>query len=242
MKHKLLTIIVVVIVAIYLMAASTILSTGRDDVLCESVVVEVADSVDYMFVSHSDVEHVLRKKKLWPEGCELGSVATGKIEEVLDKGVFIRDAQCYKTPSGRVYIEIHQRVPVLRVMGRDNYYIDSERVKLPANGQAAYVPVVTGSFDDAFALGPLADIGLFLSGSSFWSAQIEQIVVERDRRLTLIPRVGDHKILFGRPEDISEKFDRLEAFYRNGLSKAGWNKYKTVSVEFDKQIICTKKK
>ena len=242
MKHRFITIIVVAMAVMYLMAASTILSEGRDEILCDSVVVEVVDSADYMFVSPSDVEHILRSKKLWPAGCRLGSVVTAKIEEELNNRVFVRDAQSYKTPSGNVCIEIHQRVPVLRVMGRDNYYIDCDRVKLPANGQAAYVPVVTGSFDDAFALGPLADIGLYLFESPFWSSQVEQIVVGRGGRLTLIPRVGEHEILFGRPEDFSEKFDRLEAFYRNGLSKAGWNKYKTVSVEFDKQIICTKKK
>ena len=37
-----------------------------------------------------------------------------------------------------------------------------------------------------------------------------------------------------------KKMDRLEKFYKYGLSKAGWNKYSYIDLEFDNQIICTK--
>ena len=36
--------------------------------------------------------------------------------------------------------------------------------------------------------------------------------------------------------------ERLEKFYKYGLSEAGWNKYSYISLEFDNQIICKKKK
>ena len=35
--------------------------------------------------------------------------------------------------------------------------------------------------------------------------------------------------------------DRLEKFYKYGLSQAGWNKYSYINVEFDNQIICKKR-
>ncbi len=40
---------------------------------------------------------------------------------------------------------------------------------------------------------------------------------------------------------MEKKLQRLEKFYRYGLSVAGWNKYSYISVEFDNQIICKKK-
>ena len=42
-------------------------------------------------------------------------------------------------------------------------------------------------------------------------------------------------------EFIEKKLERLETFYRYGLSQAGWNKYKLINLEFDNQIICKKK-
>ena len=38
------------------------------------------------------------------------------------------------------------------------------------------------------------------------------------------------------------KLDRLQKFYRYGLSQAGWNRYSYINVEFDNQIICKKRK
>jgi len=57
----------------------------------------------------------------------------------------------------------------------------------------------------------------------------------------MVPRVGEHIIYLGRPDHIERKLDRLEKFYRYGLSKAGWNKYSYINLEFDNQIICKRK-
>ena len=35
--------------------------------------------------------------------------------------------------------------------------------------------------------------------------------------------------------------DRLEKFYKYGLSQAGWNKYSYINIVFDNQIICKKR-
>jgi cell division protein FtsQ len=39
-----------------------------------------------------------------------------------------------------------------------------------------------------------------------------------------------------------KKMNRLEKFYKYGLSEAGWNKYAYINLEFDNQIICKKRK
>ena len=69
-----------------------------------------------------------------------------------------------------------------------------------------------------------------------------------------MPRVGDHVVFLGYlptakdkvtrkkliDDYLSKKLERLEKFYRFGLSQAGWNKYHYISLEFDNQIICKK--
>ena len=63
-----------------------------------------------------------------------------------------------------------------------------------------------------------------------------------DKNIELVPRVGDHVIYLGKLDDFEQKLKRVKVFYEKGLNKVGWNKYSRISVEFDNQIICTKKR
>jgi cell division protein FtsQ len=44
------------------------------------------------------------------------------------------------------------------------------------------------------------------------------------------------------PTGMDKKLERMRKFYLYGLNKAGWNKYSSISVEFDNQIICKRVK
>ena len=56
---------------------------------------------------------------------------------------------------------------------------------------------------------------------------------------TLVRRLGR---IFSQNDRLgNRKMDRLEKFYKYGLSQAGWNKYSYINVEFDNQIICKKR-
>ena len=87
----------------------------------------------------------------------------------------------------------------------------------------------------------LYELGLFLKEHPFWDAQIQQINVTAAKDLELVPRVGEHIIFIGKPGNYEKKFDRLKTFYKKGLNQVGWNKYSRISLEFENQIICTKK-
>ena len=76
--------------------------------------------------------------------------------------------------------------------------------------------------------------------SRFLKAQIEQVYVDKTGEFELFPRVGNHIIVFGNAEDIDKKFERLLIFYRNGLSKTGWNKYNVINIKYENQVVCSK--
>ena len=50
--------------------------------------------------------------------------------------------------------------------------------------------------------------------------------------------VAEHEL--GSVEGFQEKLDRLRIFYREGLEQVGWNKYSTISLAYDGQVVCTK--
>ena len=77
--------------------------------------------------------------------------------------------------------------------------------------------------------------------SEFWKAQVEQINVTKDRQIELVPRVGDHLLILGTADNVEEKLERLMNFYEKGLDNVGWNKYRSISVAYDGQVVCKKR-
>ena len=56
----------------------------------------------------------------------------------------------------------------------------------------------------------------------------------------LVPKVGNHKIVFGGIDNLESKFEKLMIFYKKGLSKTGWNEYSEINLKFKNQVVCTK--
>lgn len=77
----------------------------------------------------------------------------------------------------------------------------------------------------------------------FWSAEIVQIVASSASsgaiELTLVPRSGDFRIVFGEIDETERKLDKLLRFYRDGLGKIGWDRYGTINVKYNNQVVCT---
>jgi hypothetical protein len=61
-----------------------------------------------------------------------------------------------------------------------------------------------------------------------------------DLYLELVPRTGNHTVRFGTADDVEQKLDKLLTFYENGLRNIGWDAYRTISVEYKGQVVCTK--
>jgi cell division protein FtsQ len=81
----------------------------------------------------------------------------------------------------------------------------------------------------------------YLNSDSFWSAQIDQIYVDNDDELDLIPRLGNNVIHLGTIENFKGKLLNLETFYKKVLPEVGWNKYELINLEFKDQIVCRKR-
>lgn len=87
----------------------------------------------------------------------------------------------------------------------------------------------------------------YVENDSFWRSEVVQIVASTmssgDLQLELIPRSGNHTVDFGQvgdEEDIEQKLDKLLAFYQNGLPNIGWGTFKTISVRYKGQVVCSK--
>jgi hypothetical protein len=212
--------------------------------VCRDVELVIKDTVYAGFITKKEVAAMLEKKGVSPIGKHLDRIRTKTLEQALSKHPLIDEVECYKTPSGKLCIEVTQRIPILRIMSAngENYYLDNKGTVMPPDAKCvAHRAIVTGNVEKSFAMRDLYKFGVFLQKNSFWNAQIEQIHVLPDKNIELVPRVGDHVIYLGKLDDFERKLKRVKVFYEKGLNKVGWNKYSRISVEFGNQIICTKR-
>lgn len=237
-------IVIDIVLGVYLLLAITAFNNPDDGgMVCNKVSIDIKDNVVDGFLNADEIKTILKRSKLYPLAQPMKDIDTRRIEETLKQSPFVNEAQCYKTQSGHVCIELTQRMPVVRVKADngDDYYIDNNGGIMPNVKYCTDIIIATGSIDKRYARKVLTGIGNFIVSDKFWQNQIVQINVLHDGTIEFVPRVGEHIIYIGRPTNVKDKLARLGKFYKYGLSQAGWNKYSYINVAFDNQIICKKK-
>ena len=245
MSHKVKSILIllgIVISVAYLAFSVASFSNRGESKTCKKLDVYIKDSADLNFISEKKITRILHRNGINPIGQSLKDINTTAIEKVLSEHPAIKEVECYKTPSGNLRIDIWQKKPIFRVMSNNgNYYIDDEKNTIPISDDfAAYVPIVTGDVNKEFAMNELFDFIVFLRDNKFWNSQIEQININKDNEVELIPRVGDQIILLGTLDDYEKKLNKLMILYEDGLNNIGWNQYSKINLQYKGQIICTK--
>lgn len=244
MFKKILSILSVVLIAGYL-AFSLMGMTDRheDTRICQGVDLHITDSLHFDMIDEEMILSLLKEKMLDPVGKPLDRVDVMAIESALSQHPLVGSAQCYKTGGDKVRINLSSKIPMVRVLniyGQD-FYVDSRGEILTQHSLAVQLPVATGYIDRRFASEDLLEVVRAIDDSEFWKAQVEQIDVTKEGQIQLVPRVGDHLLVLGTADDVESKLDRLMNFYEKGLDNVGWNKYRTISVAYDNQVVCKKR-
>lgn len=128
------------------------------------------------------------------------------------------------------------------ISGFESYYIDENGDIMPTTSSfTAYLPLATGYITHSYAKSQLYPMAVYLKNNPFWDAQIEQIYVTENNEIELIPRIGDNLILLGKIDNFEQKLENLQCLYEQALSKVGWNKYDTINLKYNNQVICSKR-
>ena len=209
--------------------------------ICKDLDINVRDADERAYVTTKELRGYLTSNCGPLVGDSINNARLTAVEKTMLGHPMLRTAEAWCSPEGVLHISVTQRQPVLRVMGDENYYVDSDRRKMPVRTTtAAYVPVISGRVPLRFATGELYDFVLWLEQDPYWSAQIEQINIVNNRHIELIPRVGSGVIVLGSLEDYPAKLRKLRKLYQHGFSSFGWNDYAEVDLRFRGQIVCRK--
>lgn len=186
------------------------------------------------------------------ENTELKRLEIDLMERTLEADPFVLNAEMYIDQNNTLHVEIEQRQPVLRVLDNQggNYYLDEHGVKMPPSKNfAARVMVVTGNISpytpefrqkrrstlkDAFYIAQIVQQDAFLSHF------IQQIHANNAGEFTMVPLVGDQKILLGSARKLEDKLQRLKTFYQKAMPYTGWQIYQRINLKFDGQVVCSR--
>lgn len=207
--------------------------------VCSEICIRVNDQSERSFVSEKELREYIATTCGELVGDSISYKQLSMLEETLKKHPMLRRANVWCSPEGALHLKVSQRVPVLRVLADENYFVDSDRRVMPVRSTtASYVPVVTGRVSQHLAKGELFDFVCWLEKQDYWQAQIAQINVVRPQMIELVPRVGSGVIILGSLDDYESKLKKLKKLYKDGFSKFGWNEYKEIDLRFKGQVVC----
>lgn len=240
------------IVAALLVVLVFIAFTERkhEEFAIRDVVVKIENGVDNHFLDESDVLGLMRVDVENIRGAKTSDINLKAIEAKIKKDPFIKQADLYTDLKGNLIASIALRRPIARIIradGPDGYIAEDGTVMPVSEKFTARVLLISGAYtrrileqsninatDEGAELLKLIRV---LKEDDFWSAQIAQMDIDAKGRLTLFPQVGDERIEFGRTDNQSAKLKKLKIYYKEIVPKAGWNKYKRVSLQYDGQIV-----
>jgi len=221
----------------------------QSGLLCKGVQVDISGVSTNFFIDEKDVKKIIVDfigKK--PEGTAVDNFNLKEIEAEIEKDVWVDNAELFFDRNSILQVNVEEREPVARVFTKagNTFYIDSATMMLPLSDKfSARLPVFTNFPSEAKVLVPadsallkdIKKISLAIQADSFLMAMIDQVDIMTDRNFEMTPKIGEQQIIFGDASDIDKKFAKLKLFYRQVITKTGWNHYSSINLQYRDQIV-----
>ena len=215
--------------------------TGHNDLLCQE-----------------EIRSLIPGDTNFIKGKPCSEICIEEIASHIASNPYVEDCDVCLTVNGILKVDVRQRIPLARVFNRygDPTLMDINGKILPVKDVALDLPVVSGYIDERYKFtgelyyiitpenSPLLD-GLrklchALRADEFLSSLIDQVYVNEEGEIELIPKVGRQVVILGNLERMDQKLLDLKDTYRTVLPAKGWDVYKTINLKYENQIICSK--
>ncbi|WP_153797024.1 cell division protein FtsQ/DivIB [Foetidibacter luteolus] len=213
--------------------------------------VEIEGAEQHVFVDEKDIIDFLNKMGV-KKGTELFRIDTRHLEDGLKMNGWIRDADLFFDNNSILHVDIQEREPMARIftISGNSFYIDSSGKRLPlSDNLSARVPVFTSypsdnkklSAPDSVVLAEIKYIAQHIQRDSFWLQQVAQVDLTPQHTYEIVPVLGNQVITLGDTSNLADKFNRLYSFYRQVWAKAGFEKYERIDVQYDGQVVASRR-
>ena len=231
---------------------------GEEDV-CGGVEISVADSTHHRFITDKEIMAAIRATGIHVTGEKVKDIPLTKIENKVREFSELKSAEVYISQDKMLHVYARQREPVMRVVASygGDFFVDTEGVIMRRHN--LYTPNIhileidmifnadqmdgTNIYDSekTASLARAFELVNYIRHNNFWNSMIDQLIMTRSGRVTLVPHAGNHTVRMGRTDDYEEKLNNLLVFYREAMPLAGWDTYKVVNIEYKGQVVCQKR-
>ena len=219
---------------------------------CEDYIIKIKGSQDKFFIDKNEVLRILNVAAAGKiKGKAIASFNLRAIEELVERDAWIKDAELYFDSRDVLHITVKEREPIARLFttGGNSFYIDSSCRRMPLSDRvSAKVPVFTNfpekkfmDAKDSTLLYGIKNTAQYIIKNPFWMAQVEQLDITPQYTFEMVPTIGNHIVKLGDGNGIDKKFHRLFVFYKEILSKTGFDKYSVLDAQYEGQLIATRK-
>ncbi len=249
MLRKLMKLTGLLVLIVILVTTLAFTSHEGKNIACSNIEVDFK-SDDIIRLSQNDILRMVKSVDSKIVGKSLNEINSEEIELEVEKNKTIEKAEVFKvlvkdstSYKGILTVKVKHRKPVVRIVTTDgSYYLDKKGNRFPVSIKyTADVLAVTGKISEKRAVEELLPFVQYLEDDDFWKAQIQQIHVQADGDVILTPLIGDQLIELGSFENYEKKLRNMRAFYEQVLAKNNWDKYKSVSVKYENQVIAKKR-
>ena len=225
---------------------------SKNSSFCNGIEVEINGGTKAYFLNKKDIIAILETEGIKDlHNRKMASFDLLKMEGLLRKNNWIKDAQLYFDNNQILKLRIWERQPVARIFTNSgsSYLIDSGGVQMSlAERNVFRLPVFTGYPVEKFGLRrdsaldrQIRDLAIFLGKDPFWSNQIQELNIGAGKTFRLTPLIGNQLIEFGDGNDFENKFHKLFAFYKEVITQTGFEKYTGINIAYTNQVIATRK-
>lgn len=216
------------------------------------------------FISEEIVENLLITNDINIDSCIIDNLNFDEIEKLIQEHPAVRSAEAFSDFLGNVSIKVIQRNPVLRVITKDNqdFYLDDEYKTMPlADYYTSHVTVLSGNISsefvntiiseedknhaetklDNYSMYEILQIFDYIINHSLWKYQITHIYINEKMEIELIPRLGDHLIMMGYPDNFKYKLEKLETLYEQKFNEIDWDSFYKIDLRYSDQVILKKR-
>ena len=240
--------IVVALVGVSILIAFS--DRKQNKVVCKDVVIELENDHENHFMDEADVMRLVETNNPSLKGTSIERIDLRAVESKLKYDKHILDAQLFGDLKGNLVVRVTLRRPAARIVQEDgpDAYIAEDGTVMPVSEMfTSRVVLISGGFvrklleiEDLNTTGEgrqLMEMIQLINANSFWKAQVAQLDMNSEGKITIYPQVTGQRIEFGRLEDIENKFKKLMIFYKEILPQRGWTKYHRVNLEYAGQVI-----
>ena len=225
------------IIIVFLYAFSSYRNGAR--IISDPIVQFTGDN--NLYITESNVSKLLIQNLSSAKKSSKETLDLNQLESALNSNPMIKTAEVYMTVDGILKADVEQKRPIARVHNMASYYIDDEGNYMPlSSNYSARVPLITGHVNKG-SLASVFQIARKVDHDEFLKKYVIEIYQYEDKSVSLRLRQTAFEVYLGTLDHLEKKINNLKVFYKKALKESTLNSYEKVNLQFENQVVCTKK-